>query len=126
MKDAPIFYLLSVRLFRENEEREKCFGPGIAELLKRVDRTHSLHSAAAEMNLAYSKAWRIVKETEAALRIKLLVSQTGGVNGGGASLTKEAHDMLVRFDRFQKELRAFADRSFQEIFGDMNESSQLL
>jgi molybdate transport repressor ModE-like protein len=119
MKDTPMSYTLSLRLYRENEEREKCFGPGIAELLKRVDRTHSLRSAASEMSLAYSKAWRIVKDSEAALRMKLLASQTGGINGGGATLTNEARDMLARFDRFQKELRAYADSSFQEIFGDM-------
>ena len=119
MKESPMSYTLSVRLFRENEERDKCFGPGIAELLKRVDRTHSLRSAAAEMSLAYSKAWRIVKETESALGMKLLLSQTGGIHGGGATLTNEAHDMLARFDRFQKELHAYADISFQEIFGDM-------
>ncbi|HWR18409.1 MAG TPA: LysR family transcriptional regulator [Clostridia bacterium] len=119
MKNAPMSYTLSIRLYREDEEREKCFGPGIAELLRRVDRTHSLRSAAAEMSLAYSKAWRIVKDSESALRMKLLVSQTGGVHGGGASLTNEAHDMLARFDRFQKELRTYAESSFQEIFGDM-------
>ncbi|HWS28801.1 MAG TPA: LysR family transcriptional regulator [Clostridia bacterium] len=121
MKDAPMIYTLSVRLYRgENEEREKCFGPGIAELLKRVDRTRSLRSAAAEMSLAYSKAWRIVKETEAALGFKLLISQTGGVNGGGASLTQEAHDMLARFDGFLKELRAAADVAFQNNFGNIS------
>lgn len=115
MKDVPMTFSLSVRMFRG----EKCFGPGIADLLRRVDRTRSLRSAAAEMNLAYSKAWRIVKETEAALGFKLLDSQTGGKHGGGAALTQEAHDMLARFDRFMKELRAFADGAFSEIFGDM-------
>ncbi len=116
MQDVPMSFALSVRLFRG----EKCFGPGIAELLKRVDRTHSLRSAAMEMNLAYSKAWRIVKESESALGFKLLSSQTGGQHGGGASLTNEAHDMLARFDRFTKELRGFAESSFMEIFGSFS------
>lgn len=116
MINDPMTYTLSVRLFRG--AGEKCFGPGIAELLKRVDRTRSLRSAAAEMNLAYSKAWRIVKETEAALGFKLLSSQTGGVNGGGASLTQEARDMLARFERFMTELRGAADAAFRGIFAD--------
>ncbi|MCE5235702.1 MAG: LysR family transcriptional regulator [Clostridiaceae bacterium] len=117
MTNDPMTFTLSVRLFRGADE--KCFGPGIAELLRRVDRTSSLRSAAAEMNLAYSKAWRIVKETEAALGFKLLASQTGGVHGGGAALTQEAHDMLARFDRFLKQLRLAADAAFSESFGDM-------
>ena len=120
MTNAPTTYALSVRLFcGANEEKEKCFGPGIAELLRRVDRTRSLRSAAAEMNLAYSKAWRIMKDTEEALGVKLLCSQTGGKNGGGASLTEEAHDMLARFDSFMKELRLAADAAFKKNFGDL-------
>ncbi len=115
MKNDSMTFTLSVRLFRG----EKCFGPGIAELLKRVDRTRSLRSAAAEMSLAYSKAWRIVKETETALGFKLLDSQTGGKHGGGAVLTQEAQDILSRFDHFTGELRAFAQDAFTKNFGDM-------
>ena len=43
--EGKITYKLSVRLFRGN----KCFGPGIAELLRRVDETHSLRAAAMSM-----------------------------------------------------------------------------
>ena len=41
---------VTIRLFRE----EKCFGPGMAELLERVERHRSLRAAAISMNLAYS------------------------------------------------------------------------
>ena len=36
---------LTVRLFTDR----KCFGPGVAELLRRVDEVHSLRAAAAVM-----------------------------------------------------------------------------
>ena len=52
--------VLSVRLFTD----QKCFGPGIAELLHRVDEHHSLRAAAQSMELAYSKAWTIMKNAE--------------------------------------------------------------
>ena len=48
---------LTVRLFTE----EKCFGPGVAELLVRVREHHSLRAAAASMEMAYSKAWKIIR-----------------------------------------------------------------
>ena len=44
---------LTLRLLT-NEER--IFGPGVAELLERVQEHHSLRSAAASMEMAYSKA----------------------------------------------------------------------
>ena len=50
---------LTVRLYSDDDER--CFGPGIATLLHRVDAHRSLRAAAASMGMAYSKAWRIVR-----------------------------------------------------------------
>lgn len=37
---------------------EKFFGPGVASLLRLVERTGSLQTAAAEMQMSYSKAWK--------------------------------------------------------------------
>jgi len=107
-------YTLNIRLFGE----QKCFGPGIAELLRQVRALHSLRGAAAEMGMAYSKAWRIVRETEAALGFDLLDSQTGGAGGGGATLTPPGADMLERYDAFVAEVCAAADAAFEKRFGE--------
>jgi molybdate transport repressor ModE-like protein len=104
--------VLSVRLYT----KEKCFGPGIAELLLRVRRLHSLRAAAASMDMAYSKAWRIVKETEQALGFELLVSTTGGKHGGGAELTGEAERLLDDYAGFVQDLREAAQALFDKRF----------
>ena len=96
--------------------KEKCFGPGVAELLERVDETRSLRKATIEMGMAYSKAWRIVKEVEDALGISLLSSVTGGAHGGGATLTPEATDMLARYEAFTREITEFTDAAFSKYF----------
>ena len=49
-------YVMTLRLYGQ----DKVFGPGIAELLERVDRLHSLRQATMEMGMAYSKAWSII------------------------------------------------------------------
>lgn len=107
-----IRYSLSVRLFKG----EKCFGPGIAELLHLVDTHRSLRSAAAEMDMAYSKAWRIVKEMGATLGFPLLNTATGGVNGGGATLTDEARTLLENYTAFIEETRKSTDEIFNRYF----------
>ena len=48
--------------FLQNGQR--FFGPGVAELLERVREHRSLRAAAASMEMAYSKAWRIIHEAE--------------------------------------------------------------
>ena len=104
---------VSVRIFGE----EKCFGPGVADLLERVDRLKSLRKATIEMDMAYSKAWKIVKVAEANLGFELLKSVTGGKGGGGAELTEEAKKFLSAYRRLEQSVRQFADEEFVEIMG---------
>lgn len=105
-------YNITVRLYSD----EKCFGPGIAKLLHQVEQLHSLRAAAQSMNMAYSKAWTIVKNMEKALGFSLLHSVTGGKNGGGAVLTDEATHILNTYDAFCTELQAYGDKLFAEKF----------
>ena len=104
--------VLSIRIFGS----EKCFGPGIAELLRRVDEHHSLRAAARSMEMAYSKAWTITKNAERVLGFRLLASATGGRQGGGAVLTDEARQMLAAYDGYCRRLRAFGQEAFAEEF----------
>ena len=46
---------------------ERCFGPGVAALLEGVEEKRSLRAAAISMEMAYSKAWRILRRAEDAL-----------------------------------------------------------
>ncbi len=112
--------VLSIRLYTE----EKCFGPGVAELLSRVRDMRSLRSAAISMNMAYSKAWTIVKKSEDALGFKLLVSTTGGQHGGGAVLTEEGSALLDNYKQYLADVKAVAQKLFDERFGGQKERNE--
>lgn len=105
-------YNLSCRLFTD----AKCFGPGVAQLLHAVQQLHSLRAAALSMDMAYSKAWTIIKNSEKALGFSLLDSTTGGKGGGGAALTPEGARLLRAYDTFCSRLHDAADELFQEEF----------
>ncbi len=105
---------LSIRLYRD----EKCFGPGIAELLERVEEHRSLRAAARSMDMAYSKAWTVVRRCEAALGRQLLVYATGGRHGGGASLTDDARQLLTAYRAFCSDVRREADALFARRFAE--------
>lgn len=105
-------YNLSCRLFTD----AKCFGPGVAQLLHAVQELHSLRAAALSMDMAYSKAWTIIKNSEKALGFSLLDSTTGGKGGGGAALTPEGARLLRAYDTFCSRLHDAAEELFQEEF----------
>ena len=60
---------LTIRLYAGEDLR--CFGPGVATLLRRVQEHRSLRAAAASMEMAYSKAWRIIRTAEEVFGCKL-------------------------------------------------------
>ena len=111
----------TVRHYSDDDER--CFGPGIATLLHRVDEHRSLRAAAASMGMAYSKAWRIVRTAESVFGCKMLATSTGGKNGGGASLTSEAVSLLAAYDGYCAEVGGFAAQRFSAAFGAFEKQS---
>ena len=46
--DRDLRVVLSARVFSD----QKCFGPGVSQLLKRVDELHSLRAAAMSLSLS--------------------------------------------------------------------------
>ena len=104
--------VLSIRIHRS----EKCFGPGVAQLLRLVEEHHSLRGAALSMNMAYSKAWTMMRRCEEELGFPLLVYATGGRHGGGAALTAEARSLLAAYDRYCEKIEAFSRDLFREEF----------
>ncbi|MCQ2419369.1 MAG: LysR family transcriptional regulator [Clostridia bacterium] len=104
--------VMTIRIFAD----EKCFGPGIARLLHRVEELHSLRAAASSMDMAYSKAWTILRASQQALGFPLLESTTGGKNGGGAVLTEQAKKLLTEYDAYCRDLEAYAEHQFAERF----------
>lgn len=112
MMSTELHAVLSIRLFKN----DKCFGPGVAQLLRQVDEHHSLRGAALAMNMAYSKAWTVMRKCEEELGFPLLIYATGGRHGGGATLTEEARSMLAAYDRYCRRLKEIADELFREEF----------
>lgn len=108
-------YSLHLRLGK----KVKFFGPGVARLMLLVDETHSLNIAAERMGMAYSKAWKILKEAERELGYLLMTRKAGGPGGGGSTLTPEGRDFLERFLAFQEESYAVTDQLFKSYFGDL-------
>ena len=97
---------------------DKVFGPGIAELLENVEQYESLNKATAQMGMAYSKAWRIVKSAEGKLGVSLLKRKIGGSGGGGAVLTEEGKYFLNTYRKFVEEANTQVEKVFEEYFGD--------
>jgi len=95
----------------------KAFGDGPYELLKRVEETHSLHRAAKEMGMAYSKAWRLIRTLEQRLGFALLERKVGGQSGGGSTVTSRGKDLMNHYGRFRRDVKKGFEKIYQNHFG---------
>ena len=95
----------------------KAFGEGPFELLKRVEKTTSLHEAAHQMGMSYSKAWCLIRTLEERLGFILLERKVGGISGGGSQLTPEARNLMKHYGRFQKDVKEALEKIYLKHFG---------
>ena len=104
----------TIRLSILNPEAESgsLFGRGIASLCLGVRETGSLNAAAKGMGMAYSKAWRIIKDTEAALDLQLL--NRDGAHG--SDLTEAGNKLLDTYLAIEEKLQKEAEELFEAAF----------
>ena len=110
-KGSELKPVIRMAVTNSSSESNSQFGRGVASLCLGVRTLGSLNAAAKEMNMAYSKAWRIVKETESALDMQLL--NRDGAHG--STLTDEGNKLLDAYLEVEERLQAFAEEEFAKL-----------
>ena len=99
------------------DKNGKAFGDGPYELLRWVEKTKSLHQAARQMGMAYSKAWRLIQTLEERLGFPILERKAGGKSGGGSQVTPKAKTLMNHYGRFRKDVKDAMERIYRRHFG---------
>lgn len=107
------------------KEDKNFLGAGRIELLKTIEKTGSIHSAAKEMKMSYKAAWERLNDMNNLADKPLLIKTTGGKSGGGSVLTPYAHKLIDTFDRLKEVHRQFIDR-FAEAGDDAEHLARVL
>jgi len=91
-------------------------GDGKINLLERIEETGSIQKAAGEIGMSYRHAWGFLQKMEKRGGIKLVVTQIGGREGGGAKLTPQGKDFLRRYSTFREGLDEYIEKKFRQAF----------
>ncbi len=90
------------------------------ELLRQIKSTGSILSASKEMCMSYQQAWTFVQQMNLLSPLPLVIRKRGGVNGGGAEVTRFGQDMIERFEKIvaihQANVRQLGDEILFCIF----------
>lgn len=103
---------IQIRLAREYE----FFGPGSALLLRLIRNTGSVRLACEQMNISYSKGWKIINVMEKQLEYAVVDRFQGGINGGNTQLTERGDLLLKRYDAFEAESKEAVQKIFEKHF----------
>lgn len=99
-----------------DDKDEKFFGEGPARLLRGVEAAGSLRAAAMSMDMAYTKALKLIRNAEDALGFPLIRRTTGGKDGGGSHLTEEGKEWLQRYEAYRDACKLSNSRLYLEFF----------
>jgi molybdate transport system regulatory protein len=99
----------------------KAFGDGPYELLRQVDKMNSLHQAANQMGMAYSKAWHLIRTLEQRLGFPLLERKAGGPSGGGSRITPQAKELMRLYGRFRKDVEEAMGKIYRRHFSSITQ-----
>ena len=99
-----------------DDHNEKFFGEGPARLLRGIEECGSLRAAAMSMDMAYTKALRLIRNAEKALGFSLIYRSTGGKDGGGSYLTPEGKEWLQRYETYRDACKEANRRLYLEFF----------
>ena len=101
-----------VRIKGKDSDSNAYFGRGVADLLHGIESYHSLNLSAQYMGMAYSKAWRIIRQAEETLDVQLLYS----MGKKGSKLTPEGERLLKVYERAEEEASKVVCGIFEEYY----------
>ncbi|MCL1847399.1 MAG: LysR family transcriptional regulator [Coriobacteriia bacterium] len=102
---------LRLTIYAGKNSEKGTFGKGIATLLRGVEDYGSLNASAKKIHMAYSKAWRIVNETEAGFGFHLIKRD----GARGSTLTPEGKKLLEAYEKLESTGAAYLEEQFKEI-----------
>lgn len=106
-----------------DDDGVKFFGEGPCRLLMLIEETGSLRKAAQSMDMAYSKALRLLNRAEEVLGYPLTQRTIGGSSGGGSCLTQEGKEWIEKYAAYRDACVAANRRLYLEFFPEQREEA---
>ena len=76
----------------------------------------SVRQACIHMGLSYQKAWDMINRLEQEVGYAVVTRQHGGKRGGETSLTEHGKNLMLVFQKYEDEVRRFAQQRFDALF----------
>jgi molybdate transport system regulatory protein len=90
-------------------------GPGKVALLEAVQEHGSISAAARSLSMSYRRAWLLMDELNRALKSPATLSEPGGPNGGGSTLTPVGEEIIRLYRGIEKRAEKVTAAQIDEL-----------
>jgi molybdate transport system regulatory protein len=90
-------------------------GPGKIALLEAIRATGSISAAARSLGMSYRRAWLLIEDLNNGLREPVVMTESGGRRGGGATLTSVGKRVIELYREIESQASSSASRQFQAL-----------
>lgn len=106
---------LKSKLYLLDENGDKFMGMGVLWLLQAIDKTKSLREAASELNISYSKAYKMINNLETSLGKTVIDRKKGGAERQGVTLTPFGVAFYQLYFEFQSKAKQRLMEPYEEF-----------
>ncbi len=112
---------IKIRICNDSPDGERYYfmGPGMHALLSEIQKSGSVALACSNLDLSYSKGWKMIKNAEKGFGKSLVVRHQGGTGGGSATITDDAVSLLKAYENAHEEIVSVAERIVNKNFKDV-------
>jgi molybdate transport system regulatory protein len=96
-------------------DQQSFFGPGPVALLKNIDETGSINKAAMKMKMSYKKALDLIHTLNNQTTKPVVLTKSGGDNGGGTIITVEAKQLINYHIAMRKRFKLFLEKETKNL-----------
>ncbi len=106
-------YHIKSRIWIEGKEGV-FLGEGRIKILKSIIAEGSLTKAAKSLGMSYKKAWSLVDSINKNASQPIVITNTGGLGGGGTIITEYGLKMITAFENINKNCWDFLDQQLKD------------
>jgi molybdate transport system regulatory protein len=116
MVDSNIKPALKVFLVSPGGRGKPFCGPGMIRLLEAIHETGNVRQACENMQMSYSKGWKLLNSLEVCLTYPVTKRQQGGSGGGKARLTEAGINFLNKYRAFEADCQESVQKLFTNYY----------
>jgi molybdate transport system regulatory protein len=111
---------LNYEVWLTNRVSEGRLDDKLVMLLRGIQETGTIRSAAESLGLSYRKAWGDIRKAESFVGFSLVEKTRGGKDGGLSRLTLDGVELVEAFDQLHKDFNEAIYRNTKKFFHGLN------